>query len=147
VLPCVPRLWTPHLCLGGVRRCHVSQGSEPRTSAKEGSGTARCPKAPDPATLPRRGLVLPRVPRLWTLHLRLGGVRHYHMSHALPRALGHRDKERLSYNGTQQGSRVSKAHPHIAKAPTRRVGRRCYHDLNTMQTHATAPRYSASPHS
>jgi hypothetical protein len=85
VLPHVPRLRTLHLRIGGVWHYHVFQGSRPCTFTWEGSGAAICPKAPDPAPPSRRGPVLPRVP--WP-----------------PRAMGHRDKERLSCNGMQQGS-------------------------------------------
>jgi hypothetical protein len=58
-----------------------------------------------------------------------------------PQAVGCRDKEMLSSNGMQQGSRVSKTRPRITVVPARRR----YHDLQIMRTGATAPRYSASP--
>jgi hypothetical protein len=57
---------TPPPCSGGLRCRHVSHGSEPRLPAREGSGAAMCPTAPDPASLLRRALVLPRVARLLT---------------------------------------------------------------------------------
>jgi hypothetical protein len=63
-------------------RCHVSHGSGPCLStkegsraimchmalgpAKEGSGADTCPAAPDPVSQPRRALVLPCVPQLRT---------------------------------------------------------------------------------
>jgi hypothetical protein len=43
--------------------------------------TATCPTAPDPASLLRRALMLPRTPRLWTPPPCSGGLLCYHMSH------------------------------------------------------------------
>jgi hypothetical protein len=86
-----------------------------------------CPKTPDPIPLTRKGSTLSRVT-------------------CPPRAIGRKDKERLSCNGMQQGSRVFKTHMHVIEAPARRVGRHHYHDLQTMKTGMIAPRYSASSH-
>jgi hypothetical protein len=60
--------------------------------------------------------------------------------------MGHRDKERLSCSGMQQGSRVSMTRPRVTEAFVRRVGRRRYHDLQTMRTGTTTPHYNVTPH-
>jgi hypothetical protein len=54
--------------------------------------------------------------------------------------------KRLSYNGMQRGSRVSKTRLRITEAPVRRVSRRCYHDLQIVRADSTTPCYSAPPH-
>jgi hypothetical protein len=46
---------------------HVSSTSGPRLPVEEGSGAATCPISLSLAFLPRRTLVIPCVPRLWTL--------------------------------------------------------------------------------
>jgi hypothetical protein len=99
VLPHVPRIYTPPLRLGGLWRCHASWGSSSCLAIQEGSGAATCPSAPDHASPPRRALMQTSVHQLWTApHLR-GGLRCWHVSHGSSRAMGHRDKERLSCNG------------------------------------------------
>jgi hypothetical protein len=66
ILPCVTWLQTPPPSSRGLRCCHVPRGSGPRLTAQEGSGTATCPAAMDPASLLGRALVLPHVPQLQT---------------------------------------------------------------------------------
>jgi hypothetical protein len=48
-------LWprTSPSCRGGLRRCHVSRGLEPRLLTEVSSGAATCPSAPDLASLLR----------------------------------------------------------------------------------------------
>jgi hypothetical protein len=128
-LPRVLRLRTQPHHPGGVRRCHASLGTGPRLTAKEGSSADTRPLALD--------LISPK----------RGGLRCLHMSHGSPRAVSHRDKEMLSCNDMQQGSCVSKTCPRVTETSARHVGRRCYHDLQTVQTCTTTPRYSASPRS
>jgi hypothetical protein len=60
--------------------CHASRSSEPCLPAWEGSNATTCPVAPDPAYWLRRALVLPRILRLLTLPLGLGGLRCCHAS-------------------------------------------------------------------
>jgi hypothetical protein len=55
------------------------------------------------------------------------------VSHGSPWAVGRRDKRRLSCNDMQRGSCVSKTRPRVTEAPARRVGRRCYHDMQTVR--------------
>jgi hypothetical protein len=144
VLPRATRLRTSPPCSGGLRCCHVPHGSGPRLSAWEGSGAAMCHTAPNPAYLLGRAPVLPRVPRLRILppcSLLEGGWR-CHVSHDSQRVADLKNKERLSCNSMQQGSRVSKTCPRVTEAPARRAGRRRYHDLQTMRTDATLARYS-----
>jgi hypothetical protein len=106
----------------------VSHDSGPRLSAREGSGAVIWSTAPGPTSLLRGAPTLSCVPR---------------------RSEGRvpKNKGRLSCNGMQQGSRVLKTRPRVTEAPETRAGRRHYHDLQTMQTCATVPRYSATPHS
>jgi hypothetical protein len=113
MLPRAPQLWTPPLCSGGLRSCHVSHGSGPRLSAREGSGAATWSTAPDPTSLLRGAPTLSRVPR--------------HSKGRMPK-----NKERLSCNGMQQGSRVFKTRSRVTEAPETRAGRQHYHDLQTM---------------
>jgi hypothetical protein len=58
-----PRLWTPPLRLGGLRRCHVPRDFGPLI-IQEGSGAATRPSAPDHASPLRRDPALTRVLRL-----------------------------------------------------------------------------------
>jgi hypothetical protein len=51
VLPCIPRLQTPHPCEGGLRGRHASRSPRPRLTAWEVSEAAMFPMAPDPASL------------------------------------------------------------------------------------------------
>jgi hypothetical protein len=62
-LPYVKWLWTSPPYRGGLQRCHVSNGFGPHLPAEVGSAVATCSMALDPASLPGRVLVLPRVPR------------------------------------------------------------------------------------
>jgi hypothetical protein len=64
---------------GRIRCYHVPHGSRPCLPTEVGSDTATCPMASDPASLPRRVLVLPRVSWLQTLPPYRGGLRHCHM--------------------------------------------------------------------
>jgi hypothetical protein len=150
--------------LGGVRRCYVSFGSGLQLIFQEGSRTVTCPEASDPPHHPRgarrchasfgtepcltvkegsdtdtRPLASDRVSP------QTGGLRCLHVSHGSPQAVGCRDKERLSCNDMQQGSHISKTRPHDTEVPARCVGRRRYHDMQTLRTCATAPCYSAPP--
>jgi hypothetical protein len=127
-LPRVLRLRAPLHHPGRLQRCHASLGTGPTSP-------------------PRRALALTHGPRLQTTPSLRGGLRRRHVSHGSLRAMGRRDKERLSYNGMQQCSCVSKTRPRVTKAPTRRAGKRRYYDLQTVQTSATTPCYSAVPHS
>jgi hypothetical protein len=125
-----PRLRTPPLRLGGLRCCHVPRGSGPRLTIQEESDTAMRPSAPDSALPPKRAPALTRVLRLRTApasEMSSGAD-----IHGTPRAVGHRGKGRLSCNGMKRGSRVSKTRLGVTEAPTRRVGRRRYHDLQTV---------------
>jgi hypothetical protein len=80
-LPCVPRLRIMPPCSGGLGRCHVPRGFGSCLSAREGSGVATCPAAPDPASLLGRALALPHVPRLWILPPCSRGLQRCHVSH------------------------------------------------------------------
>jgi hypothetical protein len=80
-LPCVPRLWILPPCSGGLQCCHVSCDSGSCLPAREGSDAAMCHAAMDPASLLRRALALPRVPRLRILPPCSGGLRRCHVSH------------------------------------------------------------------
>jgi hypothetical protein len=62
-LPRVPQPRTSPTCLGGLRRCHVSYGSESRLPVEEGSSAAMCSTASNPASLQERAQALPRVPQ------------------------------------------------------------------------------------
>jgi hypothetical protein len=104
----------------------MPHGSEPRLPAQEGSGGATCLTAPDPASLLGGG----------------GALWRYHVSHDPQRAADLKNKERLSCNGMQQGSHVSKTRPRVTEASVRCEGRRRYHDLQTMRTCATVPCYN-----
>jgi hypothetical protein len=95
-----------------------------------------CHVAPDPASSPRRALTLTHVPRLRCLHVPHGSLR----------VVGHRNKERLSYNSMQQGLRISKTRTRVTEAPTRCADRRHHHDLQTLHTDATMSCYSDVPH-
>jgi hypothetical protein len=44
-MPRVSRLWTLHLCLGGVRRCHVSHGPSWAVEIKKCLVATICSKA------------------------------------------------------------------------------------------------------
>jgi hypothetical protein len=61
--------------------CHMSYNSRFCLHAREGSGAATCPTAPDPASLLGRVLVLPRAPRLRTPSSCSGGLRRCHVFH------------------------------------------------------------------
>jgi hypothetical protein len=78
-LSCALPLQILPLCLGGLRRCHVSCGMGPHLSAREGFDVAMCVEALDPASLLRRALVLLCVSWLWTLPPYLRGLRRCHM--------------------------------------------------------------------
>jgi hypothetical protein len=145
VLPCVLGLRTPPLRLGGLQRCHVHWGSGPHHIIQAGSGTTTRPSAPNPASPSRRSPMLTCTLWLQTAPRLRSGLRCLHVSYCSLRLMSRRDKERLSCNGIQQGSRVSKARPCVTEAPARRVNRWCYHDLQTVWTGATASCYSASP--
>jgi hypothetical protein len=146
VLPRAPRLQTPPPCSGGLQCYHMLHSFGPRLPTEVASGAATCPPTLDPVSLPRRAPVLPRLqimPPCWgggggsgtiTFPTTLRGL------HALIL------KERLRYNNMQQDLRVSKIRPRVTEASTKRVGKRHYHDLQTMQTYTTVPCYSASPH-
>jgi hypothetical protein len=92
-------------------------------------------------------MTLTRVLRLRTAPCLRGGLRCLHKSHGSPRAVGHRDKERLSCKGVQQGSRVSKTRSRVTEVPARRVEKQHYYDLQTVRTGATTPHYNAAPRS
>jgi hypothetical protein len=79
--PYLSQLRAPPPCSGGLRRCYVSLGSRPCLPAREGSGAATCPLAPDPASLLGRALKLPRIPQLQTLPPYLGGLRRCYVYH------------------------------------------------------------------
>jgi hypothetical protein len=79
--PCLPQLQASPPCSGGLRRCYVSLGSGPCLPAREGSGAATCPLAPDPTSLLGRALELPRIPQLRTLPPYLGGLRRCYVYH------------------------------------------------------------------
>jgi hypothetical protein len=167
-MSCATRLRTLPPCSGGLRCCYVSHGSRPRLPARESSGATTCLIAPDPASLWRAegDPMLPHVTRLRTLPPYLGGLRCYHVPHGsetyLPareggvrcchishdpqRAVCLKNKERLSCNGMQQGSHVSKTHPRVTEVPARHAGRRHYHDLQTMWAGTIVPRYTVVLH-
>jgi hypothetical protein len=143
VLPRVPRLRTPPPCSGGLQCYHVSHSSGPRLPTEAASGAATCP-------------------RLWIPSPYSGGLRCYHGSRSCLPARGGGCgtitfpmtlrglqslilKERLRYNNMQQDLRVYKTRPRVTEASTKRVGKRHYHDLQTMRTYVTVPCYSASP--
>jgi hypothetical protein len=126
-LPCALWLWTLPPGRGRLWCCHVPHGSGPRLPTQEGSDAAMCHIASDPASLLKRAPVLPRAPRLRTLPPCLEGLRFYHVFHNPQRVVSLKNKERLSCNGLQHCSGVSKTCPCITKAPVRRAGRRCYH--------------------
>jgi hypothetical protein len=128
-LPHVLRHQTPPHHPRVARRCHTFLSTGPRRADKAGSGVDTRPSAPDHVLAHR------------------GGLQCLRMSHGTPRSMGRRDKKRLSCNGMQQGSRVFKIRQRVIEAPARCVGIRRYHDLQTMQIGATAPRYSAPPRS
>jgi hypothetical protein len=75
----VSQLWIPSPYSGGLRCCHVSHGSGSRLPAREGFGAATCHTVSDPASLLGRASVLPRVPRVQTPSLCLGGLRCCHV--------------------------------------------------------------------
>jgi hypothetical protein len=80
----LPRaLWlrTPPPYSGRLQWCHASHGCRPRLPAQEGFVVAMCPVDPDLASLLRRGLVPPHVPRLRISPLYSGGLLCCHMSH------------------------------------------------------------------
>jgi hypothetical protein len=190
VHPCT--VTCPASCSGGLGCCHMSHGSGPRLLAREGSGTATCHTALDPASLHGRAPVLPCVitsdsppcsgglqfchvphgpgpclpPRLRTPPPCSGGLQFCHVPHGSgpclparegssavtrsvtlrgPRAL--RIKKGLAGLPMQQDSRVFKTRSHVTEASTRRAGKQRYHDLQTVRTGATAPCYTAPPHS
>jgi hypothetical protein len=43
-------------------------------------------------------------------------------------------KKGIATTGKQQGSHITEVHPCVTEATARRVGRRCYHDLQNEQT-------------
>jgi hypothetical protein len=61
-----PRLQTPHLCLGGLRRCHVPRGPGLCLIIQEGSSAIMRPSTLGHTSPLRRGPVLTRVLRLQT---------------------------------------------------------------------------------
>jgi hypothetical protein len=97
-MPCIPRLWILPPCSGGLRRCHVFRGSRSCLPAREGSDTATCPTALDPASLLGRASMLPRV-------LQLYGPQ------------PSRIKKGLDGLPMWQDSRVSKACTHVIETP------------------------------
>jgi hypothetical protein len=123
----------------------VSWDSGPRLIIQEGSDVATRPSAPNPTSPPRRALVLTCALRLWTTPRLRSELQCLHVSHGPPWSVDSSDRERLSYNGMQQVSCVSKTRPRVTKVHVRRAGKWCYHDLQTMWTGATASCYSASP--
>jgi hypothetical protein len=62
-LPRVPRHQILPPYSGRLRRCHVSHGSGSCLFARDGSGAATYPAAPDPASLLERAPALPHVPQ------------------------------------------------------------------------------------
>jgi hypothetical protein len=129
-------------CRGRLWRCHVPHGSGPRLPTREGSGGATCPTAPDPISLLRRALVLPRAPRLRTpppclgglqychlshssepyLHTQCGGLRCCHVSCNPQGAADIQNKERLSYNDMKQGTHISKTRPRVNRGGCKTCG-------------------------
>jgi hypothetical protein len=81
VLSRVPRHWTVPPYSGGLQRCHVSHDTGPCLPAWEGSDTATCSMAPDPASLLGRASALPHVPRHRTPPPCSGGLGRCHVSH------------------------------------------------------------------
>jgi hypothetical protein len=69
VLTRVPRLCTSPPCWGELRCHHVSCGSGPHLSPKEGSDAAMCSVASDLASLLRSAPELPNVTRLSVCHM------------------------------------------------------------------------------
>jgi hypothetical protein len=67
-LPRVLQFWASPLCRRELQRCHVSCNSGPHLSVEEGSDTAVCSTASDPASLMGRVPTLPRVPRFSVSH-------------------------------------------------------------------------------
>jgi hypothetical protein len=83
---------------GGLRRCHVSYGSEPRLPIEVGSSAATCPIAPDLASRLRWASTLPRVPRVYA-----------------PRASS--IKKNLANLPMQLGTHILNTRAHVSKAP------------------------------
>jgi hypothetical protein len=98
MLPRAPQLRTPHPCSRGLQSCHVSHGSGPCLSAREGSVAATWSTVLGPTALLRGAPTLSCVPRC-------------------SEGRGTKNKGRLSCNGMQQGSRVFKTHPRVTEVP------------------------------
>jgi hypothetical protein len=106
--PASPPSWTPGLphvqwhrisppSEGGLWYCHVSSGSGPRLTVREGSDTATCPVAPDPASQPGRASVQPQRSQLYTPVSFCRGLRRCHVAYGPLRAAGHKHKEIVSW--------------------------------------------------
>jgi hypothetical protein len=130
----VPRFWILSPCSGGLRRCHVSHGSGSCLPAWEGSGATTCPAAPNPASLLKRVLVLPHIPRLWILPPCSGGLRRCHASRGsgscLPTQEGSGAATRPTAPDPASLLRRALVLPHIPWLrilPLYSKGLRCYH--------------------
>jgi hypothetical protein len=97
VLPHVLRLQILHPYSRGLRRCHMSHGCRSCLPAREGSGTATCPAAPDPVSLLGRAPTLLRVLRHQTPPPCSGGLQRCHVPHGSLWAANLKNKERLSW--------------------------------------------------
>jgi hypothetical protein len=121
--PASPPSWTlglPHVqwhripppSEGGLWYRHVSSGSGPCLTAREGFDTAMCLMAPDPASQPGRASVQPRRSQLYTPASFCRGLRRCHIAYGPLRAAGHKHKEIVSWlvcaarPASSQGERV-----------------------------------------
>jgi hypothetical protein len=143
-LPRVLQLRTPPSCSGGLWCCHMLHISGSRLPTRKGSSATTYHTAPDLAFLLGRALVLSYVPRFWIPPYCSRGLQCYHVSHgfepSLPiwgrgemelrrchvsrkpqRVTSLKSKKRLSCNGIQQGSHVSKTRPCVTEATVRRA--------------------------
>jgi hypothetical protein len=98
-LPHVPRPRTSLPCREGLRCLHVSCSSDPRLRAKEDSGAAACPMAPDPCLPTEEGSDAATHPTAFC------GSRASSI------------KKGLTDLSMQLGSRIPKACSHVSKVP------------------------------
>jgi hypothetical protein len=136
-----------------MMHCHVLCSSGSRIPIEVGSGATTCPVARNLTFLLRWAPVLPRVPLApdltslsrWAPVLpRISWLRAVPLQGesfgaatcpTTPNGLWTTEiKKGLVVLVTQLGSRIFNVRLRITEAPTRRAGKRCHHDLQTVQT-------------
>jgi hypothetical protein len=122
---------------------HAQRLKTPLT-IQEGSITTMRPSAPGPASPLRWDPTLTHILWLWTAPTSVvgSGADTYPMAFHGSWAI----EEGLPSMACSEARVFPRHLPHVIEAPARHVGRRRYHDMQTMRAGTTASRYSTPPH-